>query len=585
MFDAINDVLKDIPGVTYEYSQPIQMRFNELMTGTRSDIAIKLFGADLDVLYQKAIEAQAIIEKVSGVASANVEQTIGMPQIIVSYNYDNMAQYGLHIQEVNQVVRSAFAGEKAGIIYEGDKRFDLVVRLAEENRTGIEDVENLFITLSNGSQVPLTSVANVDLIDAPMQISRENTNRRIVIGVNVGNTDVESLVEKIQTELDTKVKLPNGYYFTYGGQFENLKAANARLSIAVPMALALIFILLYFTFGSVSQAALIFTAIPLSAIGGIWALQLRGLPFSISAGIGFIALFGVAVLNGIVLIGYFNQLKKEGMKNIKERITTGTRVRLRPVIMTAAVASLGFLPMAISTSGGAEVQRPLATVVIGGLITATFLTLIILPILYYWLEKWSERKSNRINVSKGGVLGILLILGLSFSAQAQEQALDLDSAISMAITNHPNLKAASLEVEKNKSLQNLKYNLGTTDISYQGDGLVDRQFGQQVNQFGVVQNFPSPGITKAQNKLQDAYTSQSSTQQQITENELKWKVKQLYFEIQYKKELERLYSNLVSTYKEYHRKSTVRVQAGAASRIEELTLQSKWKEYELLLTK
>ena len=582
MFDAINDVLKDIPGVTYEYSQPIQMRFNELMTGTRSDIAIKLFGADLDVLYQKAIEAQAIIEKVSGVASANVEQTIGMPQIIVSYKYDNMAQYGLHIQEVNQVVRSAFAGEKAGIIYEGDKRFDLVVRLAEENRTGIEDVENLFITLSNGSQVPLTSVANVDLIDAPMQISRENTNRRIVIGVNVGNTDVESLVEKIQTELDTKVKLPNGYYFTYGGQFENLKAANARLSIAVPMALALIFILLYFTFGSVSQAALIFTAIPLSAIGGIWALQLRGLPFSISAGIGFIALFGVAVLNGIVLIGYFNQLKKEGMKNIKERITTGTRVRLRPVIMTAAVASLGFLPMAISTSGGAEVQRPLATVVIGGLITATFLTLIILPILYYWLEKWSERKANRINVSKGGVLGILLMLGLSFSAQAQEQALDLDSAISMAITNHPNLKAASLEVEKNKSLQNLKYNLGTTDISYQGDGLVDRQFGQQVNQFGVVQKFPSPGITKAQNKLQDAYTSQSSTQQQITENELKWKVKQLYFEIQYKKELERLYSNLVSTYKEYHRKSTVRVQAGAASRIEELTLQSKWKEYELL---
>ena len=582
MFDAINDVLKDIPGVTYEYSQPIQMRFNELMTGTRSDIAIKLFGADLDVLYQKAIEAQAIIEKVSGVASANVEQTIGMPQIIVSYKYDNMAQYGLHIQEVNQVVRSAFAGEKAGIIYEGDKRFDLVVRLAEENRTGIEDVENLFITLSNGSQVPLTSVANVDLIDAPMQISRENTNRRIVIGVNVGNTDVESLVEKIQTELDTKVKLPNGYYFTYGGQFENLKAANARLSIAVPMALALIFILLYFTFGSVSQAALIFTAIPLSAIGGIWALQLRGLPFSISAGIGFIALFGVAVLNGIVLIGYFNQLKKEGMKNIKERITTGSRVRLRPVIMTAAVASLGFLPMAISTSGGAEVQRPLATVVIGGLITATFLTLIILPILYYWLEKWSERKANRINVSKGGVLGILLMLGLSFSAQAQEQALDLDSAISMAISNHPNLKAASLEVEKNKSLQNLKYNLGTTDISYQGDGLVDRQFGQQVNQFGVVQNFPSPGITKAQNKLQDAYTSQSSTQQQITENELKWKVKQLYFEIQYKKELERLYSNLVSTYKEYHRKSTVRVQAGAASRIEELTLQSKWKEYELL---
>jgi len=583
MFKKLEESLHNIPGVGFEFSQPIQLRFNELMTGSKADIAIKLFGEDLDVLYQNATKAENVIKQIDGVGTVNVEQTIGMPQVMVKYDYQRMAQYGLHIQEVNQVIRSAFAGEKAGIIYEGEKRFDLVIRLAEENRTGIEDVENLYITMNNGSQIPLNNVANIDLINAPMQVSRENTNRRIVIGVNVGNTDVESLVEKIQTELDAKVSLPVGYYFTYGGQFENLKAANARLSIAVPMALALIFILLYFTFGSVSQAALIFTAIPLSAIGGIWALELRGLPFSISAGIGFIALFGVAVLNGIVLIGYFNQLKKEGMKNIKERITTGTRVRLRPVIMTAAVASLGFLPMAISISGGAEVQRPLATVVIGGLITATFLTLIILPILYYWLEKWSERKSNRINVSKGGVLGILLILGLSFSAHAQEQALDLDSAISMAITNHPNLKAASLEVEKNKSLQNLKYNLGTTDISYQGDGLVDRQFGQQVNQIGVVQNFTSPGITKAQNKLQDAYTNQSITHQQITENELKWKVKQLYFEIQYKKELESLYSNLSSTYKDYHRKATVRVQAGAANRIELLTLQSKWNEYELLL--
>ena len=278
-----------------------------------------------------------------------------------------------------------------------------------------------------------------------MQISRESTNRRIVIGVNVGNTDVETLVEKIQSELESKVSLPSGYYFTYGGQFENLKAANARLSIAVPMALSLIFILLYFTFGSVSQAALIFTAIPLSAIGGIWALQLRGLPFSISAGIGFIALFGVAVLNGIVLIGYFNQLKKEGMTDIIERIMIGTRVRLRPVIMTAAVASFGFLPMAISTSGGAEVQRPLATVVIGGLITATFLTLVILPILYYWLEKWKARKSNSSTVSKGGTLILLFIFGLSLSAQAQNKAIDLDSAISMALTNHPNIKAANTD--------------------------------------------------------------------------------------------------------------------------------------------
>jgi len=392
MFNKLEEALHSVPGVGFEFSQPIQLRFNELMTGSKADIAIKLFGEDLDQLYQSATEAESVISKIDGVATVNVEQTIGMPQIMVTYDYRRMAQYGLHIQEVNQVIRSAFAGEKAGIIYEGDKRFDLVVRLAEENRSGLDDVRNLYVSLANGSQVPLSSFANIDLINAPMQVSRENTNRRIVIGVNVGDTDVESLVENIQTQLDAKVELPVGYYFTYGGQFENLKAANARLAIAVPMALLLIFILLYFTFSSISQAALIFTAIPLSAIGGIWALQLRGLPFSISAGIGFIALFGVAVLNGIVLIGYFNQLKTEGMTDIMERIITGTKVRLRPVIMTASVASLGFLPMAISTSGGAEVQRPLATVVIGGLITATFLTLVILPILYYWLERWNDRK-------------------------------------------------------------------------------------------------------------------------------------------------------------------------------------------------
>ncbi|WP_445956642.1 CusA/CzcA family heavy metal efflux RND transporter [Yeosuana sp.] len=583
MFEKIEESLEAIPGVGYEFSQPIQMRFNELMTGTKADIAIKLYGEDLNIMFQKATEAEKIINKIDGVGTVNVEQTIGMPQIIINYNYDKMAQYGLHIKEVNQVIRSAFAGEKAGIIYEGEKRFDLVIRLDDQYRTGIEDVENLFITLSNGTQVPLNSVANIDLVNAPMQVSRENTNRRIVIGVNVGNTDVETLVEKIQSELDANLKLPTGYYFTYGGQFENLKAANARLSVALPIALALIFILLFFTFGSISQAALIFTAIPLSAIGGIWALQLRGLPFSISAGIGFIALFGVAVLNGIVLIGYFNQLKKEGITDIKERILTGTKVRLRPVLMTASVASLGFLPMALSNSGGAEVQRPLATVVIGGLLTATFLTLVILPVLYYWLEKWNNRKSKSISISKSSILSILMFVSLSFSAQAQQKPIDLDSAITIALANHPNIKAANLEVEKNQSLQNLKYNLGNTDITYQGDGLVDKQFGQQVNQIGVVQNFPSPSITKANNKLQDELAIQSTLSNQQTVNELKWKVKQLYFEIQYNKELEKLYTNLSETYSDYYDKAKVRVEVGQANSIEALTLKAKWNEYQLLL--
>ncbi|MEZ5007384.1 MAG: CusA/CzcA family heavy metal efflux RND transporter [Chitinophagales bacterium] len=582
MFEKIEESLKAIPGVGYEFSQPIQLRFNELMTGTKADVAIKLFGDDLDMLYNKAKESEKIIKEIEGVGTVNVEQTIGMPQIVISYNYDKMAQYGLHIKEVNQVIRSAFAGEKAGIIYEGEKRFDLIVRLNDQYRLGIEDVENLFITLSNGSQVPLSSVANIDLIDAPMQISRENTNRRIVIGVNVGNTDVATLVTNIQEQLDSKVQLPAGYYFTYGGQFENLKAANARLSIALPIALAMIFILLFLTFGSISQAALIFVAIPLSAIGGIWALQLRGLPFSISAGIGFIALFGVAVLNGIVLIGYFNQLKKDGIADIKERILVGTKVRLRPVIMTASVASLGFLPMALSTSGGAEVQRPLATVVIGGLITATFLTLIILPILYYWLEKWNSRKGNSVSISKNGALSILLILGLCFSVNAQQQSISLDSAISEAISNHPNIKAANLKIEKSQSLQNLKYKPGTTDISYAGDGLF-KENGNRVNEIGVTQNFVSPKITKSNNALQNEIVKQNSYAQQLTISELTWNVRQLYFEIQYKKELKNLYVNLLETYTDYYNKAEVRLNVGATNGMEALTLKAKLNELELLM--
>ena len=582
LFKKIEMSLESIPGVGYEFSQPIQLRFNELMTGTKADIAIKLFGDDLDILYNQAKEAEQLIKKIAGVGTVNVEQTIGMPQIIIDYKYDKMAQYGLHIKEVNQIIRSAFAGEKAGVIYEGEKRFDLVIRLDEENRTSISDVENLFVSLNNGSQVPLSSVANINLVNAPMQVSRENTNRRIVIGVNVGNTDVETLVEKIQTSLDANLKLPAGYYFTYGGQFENLKAANARLAVALPLALALIFILLYFTFGSMGQAALIFTAIPLSAIGGIWALELRGLPFSISAGIGFIALFGVAVLNGIVLIGYFNQLKKEGMSDIKERIMEGTKVRLRPVILTAAVASLGFLPMAISNSGGAEVQRPLATVVIGGLLSATFLTLIILPILYYWLEKWNNRKLNLRNGSNNLALIFLLFISGLCNLQAQVSPITLDSAISLAIKNHPNIKASTLEYEKAKLLQNLKYNLGSTHISYQGDGLFDGQFGQQVNQIGFIQNFPNRGITKANNKLQNEIADQSSYSMQISINELKWKVRQNYLDIQYQKELEKLYGMLTNTYSEYYDKALVRVKTGATNAIEALTLKSKWKEYDLL---
>ena len=582
MFEKIEKSLSVIPGVGLEFSQPIQLRFNELMTGSKADIAIKLYGQDLDLIYDKAKEAESVITKLGGVGTVNVEQTIGMPQIVIKFKYDKMAQYGLQVKDINQVVRSAFAGESAGTIYEGERRFDLVVRLDEKYRNDISDVQNLYITLDNGTQVPLQAVAEVELTDAPMQISRENTNRRIVIGVNVGDTDVETLVRKIQAELDAKVDLPTGYYFTYGGQFENLKAANERLMIAVPLALGLIFILLFFTFGSIAQAALIFTAIPLSAIGGIWALELRGMPFSISAGIGFIALFGVAVLNGIVLIGYFNQLKKEGMTNIRERIITGTTVRLRPVLMTAMVASFGFLPMALSNSGGAEVQRPLATVVIGGLLTATFLTLVVLPILYSWLAQWQERKSKP-SLPPTIILVLLPLLFLGGSVQAQQRPITINEAVEIAIANNPSVRVADLQIQQSQALQNLKYNLGTTDISYQGDGLF-RKNGQRLNQIGVVQNIPNPASLKAQNNFQDQQVAQTVLRKQLTEKELRLKVQQNYLDLQQRKELRQLYNRLNQTYQQYAQMAKVRADVGEANRIELLTIQSSLNEYNLLLS-
>ena len=402
-----------------------------------------------------------------------------------------------------------------------------------------------------------------------MQISRENTNRRTVIGVNVGDTDVETLVKDIRDALDARLDLPAGYYFTYGGQFENLQAASARLAVAVPVALALIFILLYFTFGSFPQAVLIFVAIPLSAIGGVWALILRGMPFSISAGIGFIALFGVAVLNGIVLVGYFNQLKVEGVTDIRQRILRGTRVRLRPVIMTAAVASLGFLPMALSESGGAEVQRPLATVVIGGLVTATLLTLVVLPIGYSWLEHWQRRRTARRQL-------VLLIPFLCFAwgADAQVQRISLPEAIELGMAENPGLRAADRLVARQRTLTELPYAPGTTDVSYNGDGLFRRN-NQLVNQLTVVQRFDHPAALRAANAVQEATVAESVAERQLTAAELRLAVRSLYARLQYREALARHYADLAATFAAYYRVAASRANAGAANRLEALRIDAE----------
>lgn len=389
LMEQMEKVLRTIPGIDAEISQPIQMRNNELMTGIKQDVAIKVFGDDMGALAQQAAKIRKLIEHVPGVADVFTEHISGLPQIQVVYNHERMARYGLTVNDVNRVLETAFAGGVAGSVFEGERKFDLVLRLDERLRNDERSVENLYIPLPGQSEasVPLREVASVQYVSAPAQVSHEDGARRIYVGFNVKGRDVQSTVADIQEVLAGKLKLPEGYYYTYGGEFQNLQSATRRLLVVVPVALLMIFFLLYATLKNMRESLFVFSAIPFAAIGGVWALWARGMNFSISAGVGFIALFGVAVLNGIVLIGQMNQMQRDGVDDITRRITDSCMIRLRPVLITALVASMGFLPMALSHGDGAEVQRPLATVVIGGLVTSTLLTLFVLPAIYKTFTK------------------------------------------------------------------------------------------------------------------------------------------------------------------------------------------------------
>ena len=397
LMEKMEETLHTIPGLEAEISQPIQMRNNELLTGIKQDVAIKIFGDDLEELTKLGEHVGKMISGIQGVSGTSVEQVSGLPQIQVVYNHERMAEYGINVDDINQVLETSFAGGIAGSIYEGERKFDIVLRL-DNNDRNVSSIQNLSIPIGSGETIPLTQVADIIYEPAPAQISHENGARRIYVGFNIKGRDVQSTVDEIQNLLDAKLKLPEGYYYTYGGEFQNLQSAITRLMIVVPLALIIIFLLLYATVKNVRESLFVFSAIPLAAIGGVWALWFRGMPFSISAGVGFIALFGVAVLNGIVLIGEMNQMQKNQLSSavesgrsntqlIHERIIDSCMIRLRPVLMTALVASLGFLPMALSHGDGAEVQRPLATVVIGGLITSTLLTLLVLPAIYKTFTK------------------------------------------------------------------------------------------------------------------------------------------------------------------------------------------------------
>ena len=454
---AMKEKLSLIVGASFDFTQPIQLRFNELMTGAKTDIAIQIFGEDIDRLAVLANRTAELIKDVDGIGDIKVEQTEGLPQLMVTYDREMIAYYGIDVDELNTIIKSAYAGTTVGQVFENERQFDLVVRYDEFFRREF-DMDKLWVNTIHGDQIPLSKVATAIYRESPLQISREQARRRINVGVNVRNRDVASLVADLHQKIDAELRLPPGYMVTYGGQFENLEQAKSRLQVAVPLALASILVLLYFTFGNIKDSLIIFMAVPFAAIGGVFALWLRDMPFSISAGVGFIALFGVAVLNGIVLIQYYRQLREEGETSLDKLVMQGGLVRLRPVIMTAAVASLGFLPMATSTTAGGEVQRPLATVVIGGLITSTLLTLIVLPVIYRMIHK------KEFSINKG--LMILMFMSFSFAAAGQPKATSLESLQQRALSQYELIQQAGLAIEQQEALKKQSYNPGNLNVNY-----------------------------------------------------------------------------------------------------------------------
>ncbi|GAB3794513.1 CusA/CzcA family heavy metal efflux RND transporter [Spirosoma humi] len=570
--------LQQIPGVSFGFLQPIQMRFSELMTGVKQDVAVKLYGEDLGVLADYAARIGRVVTTVPGAEDLYVEQVSGLPQIVIKFDRDALARFGLSIEEANRYVQTAFAGTSAGLVYEGERRYDLVVRLQQQSRQRIEDVQNLLVTTAavpghQGQAVPLGQIANVSFQNSTNQIQRENAQRRITVAFNVRDRDVESVVGELQRKLASQVKLPAGYYLTYGGQFQNLQEAKDRLTIAVPVALLLIFLLLFFTFGSVRQSLLIFSAIPLSAIGGVMALSVRGMPFSISAGVGFIALFGVAVLNGIVLIGEFNYLKAEGQTDLRTIILQGTATRLRPVMMTALVASLGFLPMALATTAGAEVQRPLATVVIGGLLSATLLTLLVLPCLYWWEQTlMGAKKANLTSKAAPNLATWWLIAGLLFgigsTALAQPAAnapLTLEAALNQAIINNGSSRVSRLNIALQQTGRRTARDIGRTDVTWVGGQYNSRRWD---NNFTISQPIPNGKLIRRLEQLADAGIRGSELQGQVTQAELRTRVKGTYLELAYLNERLKLLQSQDSLLVGFRRATDVRLRTGEGTSLE-----------------
>lgn len=562
LVEKMKAALDTIPDVEFNFSQPIQLRFNELMTGAKADIAIKLYGEDMAELYDKAREAARYVEQVPGASDVLVEQAMGLPQLVVKYNRAKIARYGINIEELNSIIRSAYAGETAGTVFENERRFDLVVRL-DQRKVADLNLDRLFIRTSEGIQIPVSEVATIDLVNGPLQINRDATKRRVVIGVNVRDADIQQVVESIRQTLEQHVTLKPGYYFEYGGQFENLQNAIRTLLVVIPVALMLILLLLFFAFKSVTYSLVVFSTVPLSIIGGILALWLRGLPFSISAGVGFIALFGVAVLNGILMINHFNALRESTTHRLSTGrvIARGTQHLLRPVFLTGLVASLGFVPMAVATSAGAEVQRPLATVVIGGLFVSTLLTLFVVPVFYRLVGSAPLLLRRLLPVL---MLPALMLLPLEGHSQ---QRVTLDEAVAMALENHPRLKSADAAVERTRAMRGESWELAPTTVDYSFGQLNGTERNDR--EISITQSFGSLLTPFYKNALVRRQTETGGHYRELVRREVVAEVKRAWSYYLYTQELCRLYADQNALAAELSRTSELRYQQGDITRLEQ----------------
>ncbi len=563
MVEKMKASLEPITGAEFNFSQPIQLRFNELMTGAKADIAIKLYGEDMAELYKKAKEASLFVEQVPGAADVIVEQAMGLPQLVVHYDRAKIARYGMNIEELNTIIRTAYAGEAAGVVFENERRFDLVLRL-DNDKVADLNLDKLFVRTAEGIQIPVSEVATIGLVNGPLQINRDATKRRIVIGVNVRDADIQKVVRTIQETLDKHIKLEPGYYFEYGGQFENLQNAIDTLTIVIPVALSLILLLLFFAFKSVTYSLVVFSTVPLSLIGGILALWLRGLPFSISAGVGFIALFGVAVLNGILMINHFNNLRKQ----TKYQMTTnrilakGCPHLLRPVFLTGLVASLGFVPMAIAKSAGAEVQRPLATVVIGGLIVSTILTLIIIPVFYRLVNSSAAWKRQRWLKR---LLPFLLFLGILFPTHAQ-QTVSLEEAVTIALENHPRLKTAMASIERSRASRGESWEVSPTTFNYSW-GQINGETRND-NQMEITQSLGSLLTPFYKNALVNRQVTTGEYYRDLVKKEITAEVKRAWAYYQYAFHLCALYKEQIEWAGRLRKASQLRYEQGDITLLE-----------------